>query len=365
MRAAAALAAILTTVQAGAQHQHPPPAQAPAPAAPAQPGTGLPPGHAEVEITPDRQQLIGLRTAPAVRQTLSGTIRAAASVSADETKLVHVHSRLAGWVQELFVQRVGDVVEKGQPLYALYSQELFAAQQEYVQALRGNPTLARAARERLRLWDVPDDQIRAIARSGPRRAVIFRSPAQGTVIERTVLQGHYVEPEMMLMLIADLSRVWILADVYEFEVGRIDRQGTASVAVQGSSGTFTASVDYVYPTVDERTRTVRVRLVADNPEGKLRPGAFATAELPTMASSAVWVPEEALIDTGVRQIVYLALPQGRFRPVEVRSGRRAEGMVEIVAGVAEGQSVVVSAQFLVDSESRLRGATQGPVHEGH
>lgn len=363
------LALLLAAAIAHAQHEGHPAARAPRPEAPehaGHPQPGQPPeGYAEVRIDPERQQLIGLKVAPATRGELQGAVRASAIVQADETREAHVHTKLMGWVQQLFVSAVGQEVRKGQPLYSLYAQELYVAQQEYLRARASSPDLARAARERLRLWDVPEDQVRLIERQGPQRAIVFRSPLAGTVVEKQVLAGHYVEPQMLLYRIADLSRVWVLASVYEFEVNRLDRQGRAKVEVQGVAQPQQAQVDYVYPTVDPVSRTVRVRLVLPNPEGVLRPGSFATVELPTRATAALWVPDEAVVDTGTRQVVYVALPGGRFRPTLVAVGRRAEGRTEVRAGLEEGEQVVVSAQFLLDSESRLRGVQQPAAHGGH
>jgi Cu(I)/Ag(I) efflux system membrane fusion protein len=365
---AAALAAVwLASASAAAQHEGMP---MPSPAAGAehdhgQPGA-TPPGLAEVKIAPDRLQLIGMRTANAEVGTLGGAVRASATIQPDETREAHVHSKLMGWVQELFVNSVGQKVEKGQALYSLYSQELFAAEQEYLRARKTGSDLAAVARQRLQLWDVPEDQLRLMETKGPQKAVVFRSPTAGTVIEKAILKGHYLEPDMMLYRIADLTNVWIIANVYEFEVNRIARGDTAQVEVQGIPTVLEARIDYVYPTVDETSRTVKVRLVAPNIGGLLRPGSFATVTLPTRAARAVWVPDAAVIDTGLHQVVYLALPEGRFRPVLVKVGRRVEGKAEILAGLLGGEDVVVSAQFLIDSESRLRGVGTAPGgHQGH
>lgn len=324
----------------------------------------LPPGHVEVQIAADRVQTIGVRVGLAERASLGTVVRASAIVQADETREAHVHSKLMGWVQELFVAAVGDRVEEGEPLYSLYSQDLFAAQLEYLRARKSTPELATVARQRLALWDVPEDQIRLIERKGAQKAVIFRSPVTGTVIEKAVVQGHFIEPEMMIYRIADLSRVWILVSVYEYEVNRLDRGGVARVEVQGLAAPFLARVDYVYPTLDEATRTVKVRLVADNARGLLRPGSFAVAELPTRPVDAIWVPDSAVIDTGREQLVYVQLSEGRFRPVTVRVGRRDHQKAEILEGLRGGETVVISAQFLIDSESRLQGAGGGG-HSGH
>jgi multidrug efflux pump subunit AcrA (membrane-fusion protein) len=327
----------------------------------------VPEGYAEVQLAADRIQLIGLRTARVELGAMGGAIRATAMIQADEKRMAHVHSKLMGWIEDLYVNAVGQTVKKGQPLYSIYSQELLVAQQEYLRALGFNQDLAAAARDRLRLWDIPEDQIAEIERrKQPLHAVVVRAPIAGTVLEKSVVKGHYVEPDMMLYLIADLSRVWIVAEVYEYELGRLDRAGEARIRIEGQADTFTGTIDYVYPTVDTATRTVKVRLVVPNPRGLLRPGNFATVVLPAKASEALWVPEEAIIDTGVRQVAYVALGGGTFRPVAVHVGRRAEGKVEVLHGLAPGDEVVVSAQFLLDSESRLRGAVgPGPGHGGH
>ncbi|MBI4821378.1 MAG: efflux RND transporter periplasmic adaptor subunit [Deltaproteobacteria bacterium] len=325
-----------------------------------------PPGYAEIEISADRQQLIGLKVAEAKLEKLSATIRASAVVQPDETKDAHVHSKLMGWVAKLHANTVGQRVKEGEPLYALYSQELFAAQNEYVRALKSSPELAEAAATRLRLWGVPEDQLRLIQREGPRQNILFRAPRSGTIIEKNLLEGHYVEPDMMLFRITDLSTVWVLAEVYEFEVNRVALGGVAAISVQGVLEPLAAKVDYVYPTLNPETRTVRIRLVATNGQGLLRPGSFATAELPVRAVEGVFVPEEAVIDTGERQVVYEALQNGRFRPILVSVGRRVSGRIEILEGLSAGTQVVVSAQFLVDSESRLRGVSEpGRGHGAH
>jgi membrane fusion protein, copper/silver efflux system len=327
---------------------------------------GLPDGHAEVQISADRQQVIGLKLATAERSVLDATVRVTAVVQVDEKREAHVHSKLMGYVRALHVNAVGQQVKKGQPLYSIYSQELLVAQQEYLRARKFSTELAAAARERLRLWDIPEDQIRAIEASGePIEAIVVRAPIRGTVIEKTIAQGHFVEPDMMLYRIADLSRVWVIAEVYEYELGRVDRKGRATIRVEGVAEPITAPIDYVYPTVDAQSRTVKVRMVVPNPRGALRPGNFASVELPAAGGDVLTVPDDAVIDTGFRQVVYVATGDGRFRPAEVEVGRRVGGRAEVRRGVVEGDRVVVGAQFLVDSESRLRAAGPSPGHGGH
>ncbi len=327
---------------------------------------GVPEGHTEVEIPPEKQERIGLALAAAERTALDATVRVTASVQADEKREAHVHSKLMGYVRTLHVNAVGQTVTKGQALYSIYSQELLVAQQEYLRARKFSTDLADATRERLRLWDIPDDQIRTIEQSGaPVEAIVVRAPISGTVVEKNVVKGHFVEPDMMLFRIVDLSQVWVIAEVYEYELGRVDRKGTATIRVEGLADPITAKIDYVYPTVDLQSRTVKVRMVVPNKDGALRPGNFATVDLPAIGGELLTVPDEAVIDTGFRRVVYVAAGVGRFRPVEVEVGVRIGGRAEIRKGLAEGDQVVVSAQFLVDSESRLRAAGSKSGHGGH
>ncbi len=334
--------------------------EAPAPGA-------IPGGYAEVTLASDKQQLIGIKTVRAERAGLGGTIRATALITVDEARVAHVHSKLMGWIQDLYVDAVGQQLSKGQPLYSIYSQDLLVAQEEFLRARQFNADLAAAARQRLVLWDIPEDQIKKIERSGkPLKAVVVRAPISGTVLEKNAVKGHYVGADTMLYLIADLSRVWIVAEVYEYELSRLDRAGTARILVEGLNEPLAGTIDYVYPTVDARSRTIKVRIVVANPRGELRPGNFATVELPVRAGDVVQLPEEAVVDTGAQQVVFVALGEGRFRPTLVKVGRRAQGKVEILGGVEEGMEVVVGAQFLLDSESRMQGAGGSPkAHGGH
>ena len=330
----------------------------------ARPGQA-PADQADVVLAPERQQRIGLTLGKAERTSVVGTIRATGVVRTDERREAHIHPKIMGWVEKVFVAAEGQKVRRGQPLYSIYSQDLLVAQQDYLRARKFSPDLAQAARDRLRLLDIPEDEIRRIEETGATRALTIRAPLSGTVIEKSILPGQYVGPEMQLYWIADLSRVWIMADVYEYELGRLDRTGTAKVQIAGSDGEIAATVDYVYPTVDTATRTAKVRLVVSNPKGDLRPGSFATVSLPTSSLDILSVPEEAVIDTGVRQVVFVHLGNGHFRPALVEVGRRSGGRAEIRSGLEERAEVVVGGQFLLDSESRLRGAGPGAQHGSH
>ncbi len=355
--------------RAPAHDSHKPGAEAAKPADPhagheMRPGE-VPTGQAEVVLAPDRQQRIGLTLGKAERTSVGGTIRATGVVKTDERREAHIHPKLMGWIEKVFVSAEGQKVRRGQPLYSIYSQDLLVAQQDYLRARKGSPDLAQASRDRLRLLDIPEDEIRRIEETGATRALTIRAPLSGTVLEKSILPGQYVGPEMQLYWIADLSRVWIIADVYEYELGRLDRKGTARVQVAGMDRELEAVVDYIYPTVDTATRTAKVRLVLSNPKGELRPGNFATVSLPTGSLDILSVPDEAVIDTGMRQVVFVHLGGGRFRPALVQVGRRSGGRAEIQAGLEKGAEVVVSGQFLLDSESRLRGASTGAQHGGH
>jgi Cu(I)/Ag(I) efflux system membrane fusion protein len=325
----------------------------------------VPAGQAEVVLAPDRQQRIGLTLGKAERTSVGGTILATGVVRTDERREAHIHPKLMGWVEKVFVSAEGQRVRRGQPLYSIYSQELLVAQQDYLRARKASPDLAQASRDRLRLLDIPEDEIRRIEESGAARALTIRAPLTGTVLAKSILPGQYVGPEMQLYWIADLSRVWIIADVYEYELGHVDRNGTARIQVVGMDRELEAKVDYVYPTVDTATRTVKVRLVVANPKGELRPGNFATVSLPTGSLDILSVAEEAIIDTGMRQVVFVHLGGGRFRPALVQVGRRSGGRAEIRAGLRDGAEVVVSGQFLLDSESRLRAGGARAQHGGH
>lgn len=329
-------------------------------------GHELPEGHAEVVLSPERQQLIGLRTAVVEEAALAAPVRATAILAVEQDREAHVHSRIDGWIQKLYVDKVGDTVKRGQALYSIYSQQAYAAQLEYLRARKFSPELAQAARERLSQWSIPSDQIARLDKDGASQKIVIRAPISGTVLERGLLEGHYVDPGQMLFHIADLTELWVLAEVYEYEIDRIDADGIANVWLEGSDAPIALPIEYIYPTVDPTTRTVRVRLLLPNPDGRHRPHGFATVELPTRSDPVLSVPEDAVIDTGVRRVVYRALAGGRFAPVEVQIGRRAAGRTEIVAGLAAGDTVVVGAQFLIDSESRLRGRGGGAGgHAGH
>jgi Cu(I)/Ag(I) efflux system membrane fusion protein len=349
--------------------------------APVPPGAGTAvKGMAEVEVPSERRQAIGVRTAEVIRRPLVERVRTAGLVVADERRVRKIQTKISGWVDELFVSFTGAAVTAGAPILSIYSPELVATQREYLLALdasRHGPTdreaerdgrlLVESARNRLRYWDISDLQIEELGRSGkPRRAVVLHSPIGGYVTLKPVYQGMYVTPEMELYQVTDLRTVWIWGEIYESEIGLVAPGQKATIALPSAPGRpREAVVSYVNPTLEPATRTLRVRFDVDNPDGALKPGMYATVELEMPLGEVLALPEEAVIDTGERRVVFVEVAAGRFQPREVTLGRKGEGHYEVVDGLATGENVVISAQFLLDSESRLRAAGGGPEHGGH
>ena len=333
------------------------------------------PGMVDVEVPVARRQAMGVRTALVEQRALVQRIRTVGIVAADERQVRHIHTKVSGWVQQLSVSFTGQQVRPGEPILSIYSPELVATQREYLLALaavrrQGDPsmrTLLESARTRLLLWDLSDAQIKDLERSGtPERSVTLHAPIGGYITMKPVYGGMYVTPEMELYTVADLRTVWILADVYEDEIGLVRTGQTATIKLAAVPGTSrTAAVSYINPTVESATRTVRVRLETENGDGALKPGMYATVEIDVPLGDLVAIPEDAVIDTGERRVVFVEVAEGHYQPREVVLGRRAEGNYEVRSGLAPGERVVVSAQFLLDSESRLRAASGGPTHAGH
>lgn len=330
----------------------------------------------DVVIDSRRQQLIGVRLATVSRTAAAPSLRATGTVRYDETRLADVNVKLDGWVRELFVDYVGKPVRRGQPLLALYSPDLLATQNEYLLALTVRDRLVRAsadvqdhthelvaaARQRLLLWDIPPEDV---ARLEDTRAadgvVVFKSPAAGVVTEKTVLNGMRVMPGQMLYKVADLSTVWVEADVYERDIRSVHVGSPAMVMLDAYPGEhFSGRTVFVYPSVEEQTRTIKVRFAFPNRAGRLKPGMYATVELAGAAIPALTVPGDAVLDSGTEQVVFVSMGEGRFEPRQVKAGRHlAEGAIEILSGVKEGDVVAASAAFFLDSESQMRGALQG------
>ncbi len=316
-----------------------------------------------VSIDPRVVQNLGIRTAPVERGEISQAVRAAGSVMANENRIEVVQNRTAGWVEKLQVRAVNDPVRKGQLLAEIYAPELLAAQEEFLLAQRmasqdaRNQSLVEAARGRLRLLGLTEGQITHLQSSGqPQRRVAVYAPISGIVTELGVREGAQVSPGMSLFTLADLSNIWVTAEVPEAQVARLAAGMPVTAAIAALPGqSFDGKVDYVYPDVNPETRTLRVRTVFANQKLLLKPGMFAEVVLGEgEMRSMLLVPSEAVIRTGTRATVILAEGGGRFRPVEVELGGEHAGQTEILAGLDEGQQVVVSGQFLIDSEANLR-----------
>ncbi|HET7753611.1 MAG TPA: efflux RND transporter periplasmic adaptor subunit [Anaeromyxobacteraceae bacterium] len=335
---------------------------------------GTVPGLTEVMISPERIQLMGMKTARAVRENLSPELRTVGFVSANEGSIAMIHTRFSGWIEDLRVAQTGQPVRRGEVVATVYSPDLLAAQQEYLNALRWQKgearsadserltnSLATDARRRLELLGISEQEIAALAKSGkPLRAMSIRSPVAGFVTEKNALQGQFVGPDTTLFTIADLSTVWVVADVYEYEVARVRTGQTARLQLAAYPGeVFRGRVEFIYPTLDPQTRTLKVRIAFKNPGLKLRPGMFGDVFLDLGASQGVAVPADAVVNTGDAQYVFVVLGEGRFAPRPVQTGARGDGKIAILSGVQAGDEVVTTANFLVDSESRMRAAIEG------
>lgn len=327
-----------------------------------------------VAIPAVARQLIGVRSAPAAHRSLEQEIRTVGTVDYDERRLTQVTLRVSGWIRQVFVDSVGRPVRKGEPLFTLYSPDLLATQDEYLLALKTQTQLAASplaeaktnaaalvasARERLRLWDVTDEQIAAVERRGTAEPVLtVYAPSTGIILKREAVPGKYVEPGITLYEVADLSTVWIYADIYESEVAAVKLNQPVSVTFAAySEDTFRGNVAYIYPTLNTEARTVRVRLELPNPGLKLKPGMYGNVILQTEVVKTLAVPKEAVLETGLRQLVFMDRGQGRYEPASVKLGRRSQDYVEVMEGLKEGERIVTSANFLVDAESKLASAS--------
>jgi RND family efflux transporter MFP subunit len=348
---------------------------------PADPVPSTPPTHAaspprgDVTIDAHRQQLIGVRLAPVTREALEAIVRTTGVVRYDERRLADVNVKLDGWIRDLYVDYTGQPIQEGQPLFTLYSPDLLATQNEYLVALKTREQvkdsqvadareyadrIVEAARQRLTLWDLAPEEIEVLEQSRQARdALTFRSPVSGFVIEKQALKGMRVMPGQSLYKVADLSVVWVEADVYEQEV-RTARVGqVATITLDAYPGeSFAGRAIYIYPFVEEKTRTVKVRFQFANTRGRLKPGMFANVELRSTGGSGLTVPANAVLDSGIQQVIFVAQGDGMFSPRTVKVGQRLGERTEILEGVKEGEQVAVGATFFLDSESQLRAGLQ-------
>lgn len=332
------------------------------------------PAQAYAMVAPFKQQLIGVKTAVVEKRPLETMIRAVGRVDYDEQRIAHVNLRVSGWIEELFVDYTGQRVRKGQPLFTLYSPDLVATQDEYLLALRvqdkvkDSPIpevgqqaeqMVEAARDRLRLWTLTDEQLNEVARRGKAQTyVTIRSPIAGHVIDKKVFKGMFVEPEMRLYTITDLSTVWINAEIYEYEVPFVQMGQLATVTFSSYPGEqFHGRVSYVYPYLNKEARTVKVRLELPNPGVLLKPDMYGDVLIRVNRGTNLAIPEQAVLDSGKRTLVFVVRGEGLFEPRTVKLGQKIGPYYEVREGLTEGERVVTSGNFLIDSESKLMAAT--------
>lgn len=332
-----------------------------------------------VSIDPVTVQNIGVRTAKAKTRTFSRSIRALGRVVADESRISRLHPKIEGWIESLLVNKTGELVRKGDVLFSVYSPKLVTSQHEYLLALHnlkalgdseypdlrdGARRMAEISRRRLQLLDVPEHQIRELEKTGKIfKALHVHSPFDGVVMDLNVSEGDFVTPRNELYRLADLSKVWVQTDVYEYELPWVQVGDSAKLSLKSMPGRgFTGTVSYIYPYAEAKTRTVKVRLEMDNSELSLKPDMFADVTLSGgLQEEAVVVPDEAIVRSGVREQVFVVREPGKFEPRNVTLGQSSEGWVQVLDGVSAGEEIVTSALFLIDSESKLREATSKMV----
>jgi RND family efflux transporter MFP subunit len=335
------------------------------------------------KISPERQQMIGVRYATVEATGARRAIRTVGKVAADETRIGHVHTRVEGWIEKVFADFTGDVVKKGDPMLTVYSPEMLASQQELLLAARArdlmkaNPmasaaahgeSLFEAAERRLQLFDLSEGQIQQVLRTGePIRNITVFAPMSGFVTARNAFANQKVTPDSDLYTITDLSRVWIVADVFESDIASIKAGDPAQVTfASGAAPALAARVSYIQPQVDPTTRTLQVRLDAANPGMRMKPDMFVSVEFGVTTTAQLTVPAEAVLDTGDHQTVFVDLGNGYLEPRQVVAGERFGDRIAIVRGLAAGERVVSSGTFLIDSESQLKSAARGmgaPAHQ--
>ncbi len=326
-----------------------------------------------VKIDPAKQQLIGVQYGGVQFGPVQRTIRAVGHLAFDETKIVRIHTKISGWIDQVFVDYTGQLVKKGQPMFTVYSPDLVSTQEEFLIGLKakhylgdsqfkdvstGAQSLYEAARRRLQLWDISDEQIQALEKTQkPLRDLTLYAPFDGFVTQRNAFPKQQVNPDTEVYELADLSTIWVMANIYEYELPEVKLGQTARVSLTYFPGeALVGKVSYIYPDVDDATRTAKVRIDLPNPDFKLKPDMYANVELQINYGKQLSVPEEAVMDSGTEQIVFVALGDGYFEPRKVQLGAKVDNRYIILAGLKPDEKVVTSGNFLIDSESRLKSA---------
>jgi Cu(I)/Ag(I) efflux system membrane fusion protein len=344
-------------------------------------------GEKGVEIAPGKQQLIGIKKVEASVQPTQKTIRTVGRIDYDERKLATVNIKVEGWIEKLYADYAGKYVKKGEKLVDIYSPELYSAQLEFVNLLEWKTekahrfqrnvefswgdrygatgrmltfdidALIQVAKQKLKLWEIPDEQVEKIERDKePTRLLTIHSPINGYIIQKQVVEGTRIQPGDKIFDIADLSTLWVIADIYAHELPLIKVGQAARIGVSFFPGKeFSSKIDYIYPTLSGSTRTAKVRFILTNPDGRLKPQMFTDVEVVIDLGKRLVIPSDAVIDTGTKQVVYVDKGEGYFEPREVTLGLRADEMVEVIKGLKEGEKVACAANFLIDSEAKLKG----------
>jgi len=341
-----------------------------------------------VQISPEKQQLVGVKFGTVEVRPLEKVIRTVGRVDYDEKRIAMVSLKVGGWIEDLYVDFTGKYVRKGEPLLTIYSPDLVSTQEEYLLALTAKKSLtkssfpevagsgeslAESARRRLKLWDITDEEIKDLEESGKaKRTLTLYAPFTGFVLEKSAYKGMNVMPGMALYKLADLSVVWLYADIYEYELPFVRLGQEATVQLTYLPGeTFRGKAIYIYPSLNPETRTAKVRFEFPNPHDGLKPEMFANVEIKVHLGQKLAVPEGAIINTGIRQVAIIDRGDGYFEPREVKVGSRVDDYYEVISGLKAGERVVTSASFLVDSESNLKEAMGGMAnmpgmeHGGH
>jgi Cu(I)/Ag(I) efflux system membrane fusion protein len=364
-------AVLLLPCSTAAQGSHEHGATSPSPPPASRPAAAEEPRVA-VSVPPEKQGRMGLRMGRVERRQVRHVVRTVGTVALDETREAHVHTRYSGWIEELRANYVGRPVKRGETLCLVYSQELVAIQQEYL-AARGKggvaAEVAASALDRLRLLGVPTEVITRLEQGEkPALRIPIQSPIDGYVVEKTAIQGMYVTPDMTLYRLADLSRVWIVATLYESDLPVVDVGDEGKITLtHDPTVALTARLAYIYPDVTPETRTARARLEVANQDLRLKPGMYVNVEIDKQLGAVVVVPEQAVIDTGLRRIIFVKTSEERFEPREVKLGPRTGDAYAVLAGLRPGEEIVTSANFLIDAESRLQAALEKglPAPGGH
>ena len=335
-----------------------------------------------VEIEPEKQQLIGVKTVAAEVMPMQKIIRTVGRIEYDERKLATINTKFEGWIEKLHIDYTGKYVKKGQPLAEIYSPELVATQQEFLNVLKWTKQstehrtqntdtkneietmlsndagrIVDAARQRLKLWDITDEQIKKIEESGePIRTLTIYSPVNGYVVQKEAMRGMRIMPGEKLFDIADLSTVWVISDIYEYELSSVKAGQAANISLSYfPEKIFSSTIDYIYPALSGDTKTAKVRFTIANPSAQLKPQMFTNVEIKVSMGKRLAIPDDAVIDTGTRQIIYVDKGEGYFEAREVRIGLKADGMTEVLHGLEAGEKVAASGTFLIDSEAQLKG----------